>query len=76
MGNQTYFTSQWGVGGKSNVFHFPVGGGWEIKCIQFPSGGGGGGGWETTCIPFPSEAVGLGVLHFVETGMQMLTILH
>ena len=35
-----------------------------------------GGGWETKCIPFPSEAVGLGVLHFVETGMQMLTILH
>ena len=25
---------------------------------------------------FPSEAVGLGVLHFVETGMQMLAILH
>ena len=60
MGNQTYFTSQWGVGGKSSVFNFPV----------------GGGGWETKCIPFPSEAVGLGVLHFVETGMQMLTILH
>ena len=61
MGNQTFFTSQWGVGGKSNVFHFPVGGGWEIKCIQFPSGGrvgnqmysisqwGGGSGSSSLC---------------------------
>ena len=54
-----YSISQWRVGGKSNVFNFPV------------------GGWvETKCIPFPSEAVGLGVFHFVETGMQMLTIHH
>ena len=39
VGNQMYSISQWEVGGKSNVFHFPMGGwgGWGIKCIPFPA---------------------------------------